>query len=275
MKKKILTVFIVAVMALALVLSLAGCSQYAKLPDQVSVLTELRSNSSDVGILDSVMANYYINKDEAYSDLMVLDIALAEEEYGIAFRKGSAIADKVNTTLAEVAVSGELKAIAEDYGLVNDLLKCEYTSKWDSIQDKSDWDYVQGRGKIIVGYTVFAPIAFSDNSGKLVGFDIELARLVFKKLGLDVEFQVISWDAKEMELAAKTIDCIWNGLTITEERKAEMEISISYLANNQVAVIRKADKDIYTTKESLVKGRMAAEAGSAGAGVIEELLKNK
>lgn len=275
MKKKILTVFIVAVMALALVLSLAGCSQYAKLPDQVSVLTELRSNSSDVGILDSVMANYYINKDEAYSDLMVLDIALAEEEYGIAFRKGSAIADKVNTTLAEVAVSGELKAIAEDYGLVNDLLKCEYTSKWDSIQDKSDWDYVQGRGKIIVGYTVFAPIAFSDNSGKLVGFDIELARLVFEKLGLDVEFQVISWDAKEMELAAKTIDCIWNGLTITEERKAEMEISISYLANNQVAVIRKADKDIYTTKESLVKGRMAAEAGSAGAGVIEELLKNK
>lgn len=275
MKKKILTVFIVAVMTLALVLSLAGCSQYAKLPDQVSVLTELRSNSSDVGILDSVMANYYINKDEAYSDLMVLDIALAEEEYGIAFRKGSAIADKVNTTLAEVAVSGELKAIAEDYGLVNDLLKCEYTSKWDSIQDKSDWDYVQGRGKIIVGYTVFAPIAFSDNSGKLVGFDIELARLVFEKLGLDVEFQVISWDAKEMELAAKTIDCIWNGLTITEERKAEMEISISYLANNQVAVIRKADKDLYTTKESLVKGRMAAEAGSAGAGVIEELLKNK
>lgn len=275
MKKKILTVSIVAVMTLALVLSLAGCSQYAKLPDQVSVLTELRSNSSDVGILDSVMANYYINKDEAYSDLMVLDIALAEEEYGIAFRKGSAIADKVNTTLAEVATSGELKAIAEDYGLVNDLLKCEYASKWDSIQDKSDWDYVQGRGKIIVGYTVFAPIAFSDNSGKLVGFDIELARLVFKKLGLDVEFQVISWDAKEMELAAKTIDCIWNGLTITEERKAEMEISISYLANNQVAVIRKADKDLYTTKESLVNGRMAAEAGSAGAGVIEELLKNK
>lgn len=275
MKKKILTVFIVAVMTLALVLSLAGCSQYAKLPDQVSVLTELRANSSDVGVLDSVMANYYINKDEAYSDLMVLDMVLAEEEYGIAFRKGSAIADKVNTTLAEVAASGELKAIAENYGLTNDLLKCEYTSKWDSIQDKSDWDYVQGRGKIIVGYTVFAPIAFSDNSGKLVGFDIELARLVFEKLGLQVEFQVISWDTKEMELEAKTIDCIWNGLTITEERKAEMEISISYLANNQVAVIRKADKDLYTTKESLVNGRMAAEAGSAGASVIEELLKNK
>lgn len=275
MKKKVLTVFIAVVMTVALVLSLAGCSEYAKVPDQVSVLTELRSKSSDVGVLDSVMAKYYVNKDEAYSDLMVLDMILAEEEYGIAFRKGSAVADKVNTTLAQVSASGELETIAEKYGLSEDILKCEYTSKWDSIEDKSDWDFVQGRGKIIVGYTVFAPIAFSDNSGKLVGFDIELARLVFEKLGLDVEFQVISWDAKEIELAAKSIDCIWNGLTVTEERKAEMEISISYLANNQVAVIRKADKDLYTTKESLVKGRMAAEAGSAGASVIEELLKNK
>lgn len=275
MKKKVLTIVVVVVMTIALVLSLAGCSKYAKLPDQISVLTEVRSNSSDVGVLDSVMASYYINKDSAYSDLMILDLVLAEEQYGIAFRKGSAMVDKVNTVLADLTKSGEIMTIAEKYGLSDEVLPCEYTSKWDSIEDKSDWDAIKTKGKVVVGYTVFAPIAFSDNSGNLIGFDIELARKVFEKLDLEVEFQVINWDTKEMELSSGSIDCIWNGLTITEERKANMEITVSYLANNQVAVIRKADADLYKTKESLANGRMAAEAGSAGASVIEEILKTK
>ena len=98
----------------------------------------------------------------------------------------------------------------------------------------------------------------------LTGFDIELAEAVAEKLDLDVEFKEIDWDAKEALLEGKSIDCIWNGMTITEERLANMEISIPYLNNKQVAIIRVEDKDLYTSLDALSKAIVGAEAGSAG-----------
>ena len=99
---------------------------------------------------------------------------------------------------------------------------------------------------------------------KLVGFDIELAKAVSEKLGVDVEFKLINWNTKEAELTSKTIDVIWNGMTITEERQAAMEVSMPYMNNKQVAVIRKADKDLYTTTASMANAIIGAEDGSAG-----------
>ena len=84
-------------------------------------------------------------------------------------------------------------------------------------------------------------VACSDDKEELVGFDIDLARAVFEKLDIDVEFQIITWSQKEANLESKTIDCIWNGMTINEERLEMMEISLPYLVNQQVAIIRKAD----------------------------------
>ena len=94
------------------------------------------------------------------------------------------------------------------------------------------------KGTLIVGITYFAPMNYENEDGELVGFETEFAKAVAAKLGLQVKFQEISWAAKETELAAKNIDCIWNGMTITEERLENMSISIPYMQNKQVKVVK-------------------------------------
>ena len=130
------------------------------------------------------------------------------------------------------------------------------------------WTQIQSAGKFVVGYTVFAPIAFE---GAESGFDIELAEAVADYLNVDVEFQEIDWNAKETLLENGTIDLIWNGMTITDDRAAAMCISVPYLYNKQVAIIKKSDASKYTSKESMKNATMTAESGSAG----EEVIKGK
>lgn len=127
-----------------------------------------------------------------------------------------------------------------------------------------DWSYIKAKGEIIIGYTDYAPMNFTDKDGKLVGFDTEYAEAVCAKLGIKPKFVLINWDTKEVDLKAKTIDCIWNGLTVNEERKANMAFTTSYLINEQVVVIRTADASKYTDKASLKDANVVAEAESAG-----------
>ena len=132
---------------------------------QINVLTELNAGSADIGVMDSVMAGYYINETGSnYADsLMIAEVNIAKEDeyYGIAARKGeTALMDKINTSLAKLWANDTIKTIGEKYGLTDVLLPIEYTSQWDSISDKSSWDYIVARGKIIIGYTLFAPIAY-------------------------------------------------------------------------------------------------------------------
>ena len=141
----------------------------------------------------------------------------------------------------------------------------------------------QKKDKVVIGFTYFAPIAFEDENKKLTGFDVELARAVFKEIDktnnttTTVEFQEIEWDAKETLLKNGTIDLVWNGLTITDERKQNMEISIPYLDNEQVAVIKKTDSTKYTDLASLANAVCQVESGSAGEevaeGKVKELIK--
>lgn len=138
--------------------------------------------------------------------------------------------------------------------------------------NKSDWEYIQDKGEMIIGYTLYEPIAYKDENQKLIGFDTELAEAVAADLGLKVKFQLINWDAKETELKSKSIDLIWNGLTIDEDRKANMEISIPYMANKQVAVVQK-DSGI-TDKASMAGKSFAFEKGSAGANVVDKEFPN-
>ena len=132
---------------------------------QINVLTELNAGSADIGVMDSVMAGYYINETGSnYADsLMIAEVNIAKEDeyYGIAARKSeTALMDKINTSLAKLWANDTVKTIGEKYGLTDVLLPIEYTSQWDSISDKSSWDYIVARGKIIIGYTLFAPIAY-------------------------------------------------------------------------------------------------------------------
>ena len=90
----------------------------------------------------------------------------------------------------------------------------------------------------MIGITLFQPMNYFDDAGELTGFETEFAKAVCEKLGVKAVFQEISWNAKETELQAKNIDCIWNGLTITEERTAAMSITIPYMRNKQVLVVK-------------------------------------
>lgn len=133
----------------------------------------------------------------------------------------------------------------------------------------SDAAYIEGNGVLKIGYTIFEPQNFRDKDGNLTGFDTEYAEAVCEKLGLTPEFIEINWDTKEIELNSRNIDCIWNGTTVTEERRATMEFSDSYLVNGQVVVIRKADADKYTDVESLAGARMSVQVGSSGEDCVQ------
>lgn len=131
----------------------------------------------------------------------------------------------------------------------------------------SDWEYIKANGKLVVGMTLFAPMNYYDDDNNFVGFETEFAKAVGEKLGIDVEFVEIDWTTKEIELAAKSIDCIWNGMTITPERAEAMSISTPYMANKQVLVAKAENAESYSTPGNLTDKIVVAEAESAGEGV--------
>lgn len=128
--------------------------------------------------------------------------------------------------------------------------------------DESDLAYIQSNGKLIIGYTVYEPMNYTDDEGNFTGFDTELARAVCEKLGVEPEFQEIIWETKEVELSGKSIDCIWNGMTLDSQKEANMNCTIPYVKNAQVVVVK--DGTEYTDTSSLIGKTVAAEVGSAG-----------
>ena len=131
--------------------------------------------------------------------------------------------------------------------------------------EESDWDYISGKGKLVVGMTLFAPMNYYEGD-EFVGFDTELTKAVGEKLGVEIEFVEINWDSKEIELNSKNIDCIWNGMCITPERKENMSMSNAYLYNTQ-AIVAKTDKmaDLLANLEGV---NVVAEQGSTGEGKL-------
>jgi len=136
--------------------------------------------------------------------------------------------------------------------------------------EDSDLAYIVGNGKMVIGITEYAPMNYYDDAGKLIGFDTEFAEAVCAKLGVTPEFVVINWDTKEMELEAKNIDCIWNGFTITEERKEALEFTDPYVKNMQVVVIKADNAATYVDTASLSGANLVAEMGSTGESSIAD-----
>lgn len=132
---------------------------------------------------------------------------------------------------------------------------------------------IKEAGKLIVGMTIYEPMNYYADEAKteLTGFDTEFALAVAEKLGVEVEFVEINWDRKFEELDAKTIDCVWNGMTITEEALANASVSDPYIKNAQVLVMKESKIADYTDVESIKDLSFAAEAGSAGEAVIKDL----
>ena len=135
----------------------------------------------------------------------------------------------------------------------------------------SDLAYVQTKGTLVVGMTDFAPMDYKDENGEWIGFDADMAKAFAESLGVDVEFQEITWDYKVQELESKTIDCVWNGMTINDEVTAAMAVSNPYCTNYQTLVYpadKAADYEGLTSLEGLY---VAVESGSAGEDAAEAL----
>ncbi len=136
---------------------------------------------------------------------------------------------------------------------------------------ESDLAYVQDKGTLVVGITNFEPMDYLDENGEWIGFDADMAKAFAESLGVDVEFMEIDWDNKILELDGKTIDCVWNGMTLTDEVTSAMECSDAYCKNAQIVVIPATVSTDYQSVEDLEGLNFAAEAGSAGEAVLNDL----
>lgn len=130
--------------------------------------------------------------------------------------------------------------------------------------DSTDMQYVKEKGTLVVGITDFAPMDYKDENGEWIGFDADLAKAFGESLGVSVEFVEIEWENKIMELDGKTIDCVWNGMTLTDEVTSSMECSKPYCNNAQVVIVPVEKADQYQDTDSLADLSFAVEAGSAG-----------
>ncbi|MBQ8200346.1 MAG: transporter substrate-binding domain-containing protein [Clostridia bacterium] len=140
-----------------------------------------------------------------------------------------------------------------------------------SADTASDKQYVIDKGVLVVGITDFAPMDYKDENGNWIGFDADLAKAFAAELGVAVEFVEIDWDNKILELNGKAVDCIWNGMTLTDAVKAAMECSNPYMNNAQVVVVPADQADKYQSLESLKDLSFAVEAGSAGEAEVAAL----
>ena len=139
-----------------------------------------------------------------------------------------------------------------------------------SAASDSDLEYIQGKGKLIVGITDFAPMDYQDDNGDWIGFDADLARLVAEDLGVEVEFTEIDWDNKILELDNKSIDVVWNGMTLTDEVASAMACTKTYLNNAHTVVVKADQATQYSTLDDVKGLKFAVEAGSAGEAAAEE-----
>lgn len=250
--------------------------EYVVAPSQLDALMKLDKGEADVAVIDSVMAGYYTSTGDYASKMQIVDgLVFAEESYGIAGKKGNkALMSKINEALIAIRTTDYTELVTE-YNLTSSVALTETTADTYAGATDNSWDKVVESKKLVIGYTVFAPIAYEED-GALTGFDIELAKKTVAYLNtkynveIEADFIEIDWSTKEAKLEDGTIDLVWNGMTITDERAEQMCISVPYLFNKQVAVILKSDASKYTTKESMADAIVTAETGSAGESVIKD-----
>ncbi|MCD8148187.1 MAG: transporter substrate-binding domain-containing protein [Clostridiales bacterium] len=139
-----------------------------------------------------------------------------------------------------------------------------------SSDEESDLAYIQEKGVLVVGITDFEPMDYKDENGEWIGFDADMATAFAESLGVEVEFQEIDWDNKILELDGKGIDCVWNGMTLTDEVTSAMDCTNAYSSNSQVVVLSADIADQYTDAESLADLTFAVESGSAGEAAAQD-----
>lgn len=209
---------------------------------QADALMEVEAGTSNAAIVDLLMATAMTGEGTSYPDLTYdAEQKLTTEEYGIGCRKGSDLAAFINNVLAETYADGSMKKVADTYKLADAMVEQAAPDASYTVPTDGDVAYIQNKGKLVVGITEFEPMDYKDASGNWIGFDADMAKLVAEKLGVDIEFTVINWDNKIMELDSKAIDVVWNGMTLTDEVKNSMECTNPYFNNAQVVVTKAAE----------------------------------
>lgn len=202
---------------------------------------------------------------------VVLEEDFGGEEYGIGFRNEDVAlgleVQKQLDAMIEDGTAAEIskKWFAEDIIYVTDqYVEPEVTVSDDdtSLQDILD------KGKIVIGLDdSFPPMGYRDENNEIVGFDIDLAKEVAKRMGIEVEFQSIDWDSKELELSTGKIDALWNGMTITDERIDAMYFAKPYLKNRQIVIV--AEDSGITSKADLEGKVIGLQKGSSSLEAFE------
>lgn len=199
----------------------------------------------------------------------VLSEDFGAENYAIGFRRGDdALAKKVSDILAEMTADGKAGEIAKKWFGSDVMLRDpEYPRELNEEKGDASLQYILDKGELILGLDeTFPPMGYRDANGDIIGFDIDLATEVCSRLGVKLKLQPINWDSKEMELNGKTIDCIWNGMSITDERISGMDLSTPYIANKQIIIV-KSDSGI-STKTDLAGKTVGAQQGSSAVDAI-------
>ena len=204
---------------------------------QADALMEVDAGTSDAAIIDLLMAGAMVGEGTSYPDLKVTDEKLTSELYGVGCRKGSDLASFINSVMSAAYADGTMLEKAKTYGVQEALLE-QPAAEFTASETDSDVKYIQEKGKLVVGITEFEPMDYQDANGEWIGFDADMAKLVAEKLGVEVEFVVIDWDMKVNELDSKNIDCVWNGMTLTEGVTAAMECTNAYCENAQVVITK-------------------------------------
>lgn len=168
---------------------------------------------------------------------------------------GSKAADKAESTASSAAASSA---------------ETEEAADGTAEADESEVEAIKAKGELVVGITDFEPMDYKDADGNWIGFDADLAAAFAESLGVSVTFQEIDWDNKILELDGGVIDCVWNGMTLTDEVKSAMECTDPYLNNSQIVVVKADVADQYQDVDSLADLNFAVEAGSAGEEVADE-----
>ncbi len=204
---------------------------------QAKALMEVQSGTSDAAIIDSLMAGAMVGEGTSYPDLKCTDQKLTSELYGVGCRKGSDLAAFINSIFVKTYADGTMQKLAETYGVQEALIAQEGSADFTAAAD-GDVAYIKNKGTLIVGITDFAPMDYQNENGEWIGFDADMAKIVAKELGVSIEFIEIDWDRKIMELDSKSIDVVWNGMTLTDAVLAAMECSNAYCNNAQVVIVK-------------------------------------
>lgn len=211
--------------------------EYKSVESQADAMMEVDAGTSEGAIVDLLMAAAMTGEDSSYPNLKYEDADLSSEEFGIGCRKDSDLVSFMNQSLYEAYSDGTMAELAEKYNMSDAVMEMEEAA-YEASESDSDVEAIKAAGKIVVGITDYPPMDYKgDNGDEWIGFDAELAQYVADKLGVEVEFMEINWDNKLMELNAGNIDCVWNGMTLTNEVTSSMGCSNPYCANKQVYVV--------------------------------------